>query len=388
MMKRILYYFWNENPAEDCITGLEAIGNTVVRYERKMGNYTRDDAFLEALAKELRSGTYDLIFSFDYFPLLSQGAQETGIPYFSWVYDSPHLTLFSETLSNPCNRVFLFDYALYDELAREGFDTVRYLPLPCNVKRLDALLSGKTGYLHDISFIGTLYEGKDNFYRRIGYLPENLRGYLEAMMTAQQQIYGMNLIESLLTGEYLETFRKHVNVSLEDSYREATRSILSNMLFKEITARDRREMLSLLGKSLGEKGVDISLYSGQKPEGLPVRYCGIAENRQQMPEIFRRSKINLNSTLRSIQTGMPLRVIEIMGAGGFCLTNYQAELAEYFENGKDLVWYESMEDMLDKAEYYLAHDSEREAIATNGRERIAEGFTYEILLKKMLEETT
>ncbi len=385
MSKEILYYFWQENSADDCIAGWEAIGCKVERFDFKMRNLTEDEAFSESLLRKLHSRKYDILFSFDYFPLLSQAAMEVGIPYLSWVYDCPNLTLFSETLGNPCNKVFVFDYGLYQGLAAAGFETVFYMPLACNVKRLDALLKGKTGYLHDVSFIGSLYDGADNFYRQIGYLPDNLRGYLTGLILAQKQVYGMDLISAAMGEERLEEFAKYVNVDLGPGYRDARYSILKDMLRKEITAMERREMLELLGKALTAQGSEMALYSGKNPLDLPVRYCGIAENRKQMPEIFRRSKINLNSTLRSIQTGIPLRVIEIMGAGGFCLTNYQAELEEYFENGRDLVWYESMEDLAEKTKYYLAHEAEREAIAAKGRERIAEGFTYEVLLRKMLK---
>ena len=56
-----------------------------------------------------------------------------------------------------------------------------------------------------------------------------------------------------------------------------------------------------------------------------------------MPLIFRESKINLNITLRSITSGMPLRALDIMGAGGFLLSNYQQELAENYIDGEELV---------------------------------------------------
>ena len=38
--------------------------------------------------------------------------------------------------------------------------------------------------------------------------------------------------------------------------------------------------------------------------------------------MFANSKVNLNITLRNIKTGIPLRALDIMGAGGFLLTNY------------------------------------------------------------------
>ena len=105
-----------------------------------------------------------------------------------------------------------------------------------------------------------------------------------------------------------------------------------------------------------------------------------------MPEVFATSKININISLRSILTGIPLRVIDILGAGGFCLTNYQVELSEYFENGRELVWFESPEDLIDKTEYYLSHDDEREQIAANGLEAAKRLFSYDVLLPKVLSQ--
>lgn len=57
--------------------------------------------------------------------------------------------------------------------------------------------------------------------------------------------------------------------------------------------------------------------------------------------------------MRSILSGLPLRVIDILGADGFLITNYQTEMEEYFKNGKDLVWFENREDLLQKTNFYL-----------------------------------
>ena len=75
----------------------------------------------------------------------------------------------------------------------------------------------------------------------------------------------------------------------------------------------------------------------------------------------------------------------MLGAGGFLLTNYQLELSDFFENGKDLVYYESREDMLRKADYYLEHESERREIARSGREKVIKHHSYEQRLMKLIE---
>ena len=95
-----------------------------------------------------------------------------------------------------------------------------------------------------------------------------------------------------------------------------------------------------------------------------------------MPCVFRYSKLNLNPTLKCIQSGIPLRALDIMGAKGVLLSNYQPELAEYFENEKDLILYESIEDAIDKADFYLRHEDLRREIALNGYQKVKESFSY------------
>ena len=106
-----------------------------------------------------------------------------------------------------------------------------------------------------------------------------------------------------------------------------------------------------------------------------------------MPEVFRRSKINLNISLRLIQSGIPLRVLDVLGCGGFLITNYQQEIAENFENGIDLVMYEDYVDLVEKVEYYLIHEEERKAIALNGYNKVRERFNFDDRVRIMFERT-
>lgn len=105
----------------------------------------------------------------------------------------------------------------------------------------------------------------------------------------------------------------------------------------------------------------------------------------EMPLVFHHSKINLNITLRSIQNGIPLRAMDIMGAGGFLLTNYQNDFNYHFIDGEDYVSFFTPTDMLDKIEYYLAHDKERQKIAESGWKKICNEHTYEKKLQEILD---
>ena len=105
-----------------------------------------------------------------------------------------------------------------------------------------------------------------------------------------------------------------------------------------------------------------------------------------MPYIFRNSRINLNITMRSIKSGIPLRGMDICAAGGFLLSNYQEDMYDIFVPGEDVVLYESQDDLLAKCRYYLTHESERQQIAANGYGKVAEKCSYDVRLEEMFAE--
>ncbi|MBO4899298.1 MAG: glycosyltransferase [Lachnospiraceae bacterium] len=376
---KILYYTWGENSIKDCTECMRALGWEVDIFSEKMSNYTNDDKFCSKLREKIKGG-YDCVFSFDYFPLISETAMDTGIPYISWVYDSPHYTLESLTLANDCNHVFLFDYGLVERYRSEGFSTVDYMPMACNIRRLEKMCAPHfNNPKHDITFLGSLYNDEYNFYDQIQYLPDYLKGFLDAIIASQPQIYGIDLSGQLMDDAICAEMAKYVQADLGEGFRSARNEILRNMIRKKITSNERRNLLSLLGDHF-----NVDLYAPAKPPtDIRVNFKGYANYRDQMPVIFASSKINLNITLRSILTGIPLRVVDILGAGGFVLSNYQAELAEYFTYGESIVWFESPEDLVDKCAYYLDHDDERKKIAALGHEIAAKELAYEVLLPKV-----
>ena len=106
----------------------------------------------------------------------------------------------------------------------------------------------------------------------------------------------------------------------------------------------------------------------------------------EMPLVFRNSKINLNITIDSISTAIPLRALDIMACKGFLLSDFREDLAEYFVEGKELAIYNSIEEMIDKANFYLNHDSIRKKMAQKGYEKIKKEFSLEVQLRKIISK--
>ena len=113
--------------------------------------------------------------------------------------------------------------------------------------------------------------------------------------------------------------------------------------------------------------------------------CGQIDYYDTMPYVFKCSAINLNITLRSIQKGIPLRAYDIMGCGGFLLTNFQEDFLRFFVPGEDFVYYESRQDLMEKIGYYLLHEEERRQIAECAHDKIMREHTYDIRVSQILE---
>lgn len=391
-LMQILYYSWNENSSADIIQTFEELGHGVTCLQFPIRNYLVDEAFAQALLGQLALHSFDMIFTFNYFPVISSVAQQSGLNYISWVYDCPHLTLYSPTLANSCNYLFLFDRDMAAAVRRNGAVHAFHLPLAANTTRINRTLglshelsdagSAPDSYLHEVTFLGSLYE--QNFYDQIHFLPEKLRGYLDGIMASQKQLWGVDLMTELVDEPLAAELSKYVSFEENPLFPCPQRTIFTHMLQSKITSDERITALNLLANTF-----PVALYSASSRELCPnAVYHGYISYIDRMPEVFRRSKINLNITLRSITSGIPLRAIDILSCGGFLFSNYQPELAEYFEAGTDFIYFEDFDDMMKKTDYFLSHERERQEIAHCGYKKVQENFSYCRQVDKMLQYVT
>lgn len=133
---------------------------------------------------------------------------------------------------------------------------------------------------------------------------------------------------------------------------------------------------------------DVTLYSSYTTnvQGLNrVNFAGPVRYYTEMPLVFSLSKINLNITLASIRSGIPLRILDILGSGGFLMSNHQEELDEHFVDGEDLVFFDDISDLCRKADYYLAHENERKKIAASGRQKAEQFYNYPRQIQTMFQ---
>ena len=239
-------------------------------------------------------------------------------------------------------------------------------------------------HLYDVSFIGSMY--RKNSYDEIkDMLPDYVRGYFDALMKLQMEIYGENYIDGMLTAEIIDELSRYFRIEKsERSFSNISLIFSTTVLGFKIAQLERYKLLGALSKRY-----DVSVFTDDENADFvlahnmgPVRYW------DESPVVFYNSRINLNFTIRNIRSGIPLRVWDILAAGGFCITNFQPELVMYFKNGEELVWFEDEADLVKKVGYYLSHEDERKRIALNGQKKVRELHNYDVRLRAIEEAIT
>lgn len=387
-MNKLLFYRWGSMSENVYAEGLKRSKINFIEFSERCTDYHADADFGLKLINVIHSEECDAVFSFDYFPMISMICQMNDIPYYAWIYDCPMLTLMSGTVTNSCNHILCFDALQAQRLTDLGATGAVHFPLWADGSILDTAIrengTNEYKFRHDISFIGNLYNEEKNRIRTAlsnRKLTPYTEGYIDAICNAQLNIYGYNFLSEVIPQNIVEELVAVCGLSLGDKYIQDQLSMAKNAIGMEISCRERIKVLS----SLSEK-YTLDLYSGSKmPESVKANNHGYADNRTELPLIYNNSRINLNITSKTIESGIPLRVLDILSCGGFCLTNHQPEIAEYFTDGEDLVMYYDLKDLHAKAEYFLnpEHEEERKKIAASGHKKAVENWKMELRVRSM-----
>lgn len=383
-MKKALVYRWKAYNQFDVEEALREAGIDIEIADFPYRSADRDDEFSRKLTERLEEKPYDFVFSVNYFTIISNVCEKCHVKYISWLCDSRLLTMHNQSIFNSCNVIFDFDRVSCAEFLHMGIP-VHYLPLAVNTHRLDrviALADDRDTYAADVSFVGSMYAQKNEYDRVKDKLTPYLQGYFDATLRAQMDVYAEDVVSAMMTPEIEAQLGECLTLDkAEDSFSSLPLVFAVTHLGFKLANLERMELL----KELSER-FSVKLYSDLASNDLPrVQHCGRVDYWNEMPLVFHESSINLNITMRNIRSGLPLRVFDIMGSGGFLLSNFQAEFPALFEPGKDMVYYESFSDCARKAEYYLDHEDERREIARNGYEKVKRFHSYEQRFRQMFE---
>lgn len=111
-------------------------------------------------------------------------------------------------------------------------------------------------------------------------------------------------------------------------------------------------------------------------------------SQQEEAAMYRGCKVAINLSHFDYKRYSSDRIFRLMGAGAFCLSHRYQEIERDFEAGIHLDVWDSIEQLMEKIDYYLEHEGLRKAIAKAGYQYVHESHTWEnriAQLKQMID---
>lgn len=385
---RILFLHSNMILLLGLAAGLQELGHNVdvPDFKVSLNKYSETEA--ETIKEFLEEGHYDLAVTYDFCQSVSAACQDMGVKYLSWVYDCPLLELYTRETANSVNRICVFDKHQFEMTEKRSIPNIYYFPLAAEVDCFGSVGISKKDekkYAADISFVGRLYSNR-GYERVMEEAGEALCREAEEIVRGTDCVWdGKRSVFGKASEELISYMTAREDKAVFEIYNFDKRYYFESMcLARKANEIERIKILNTLAERF-----QVVLYT-EKRDGEQnclknIKICPWADYWAEMPKVFHLSKINLNITSRSIESGVPQRVFDSLAVGGFMLTNYQPELEEYFREGVELEVYHNREELMDKAAYYLKHEEARVRIAMNGYQKVRRYHSYTYRMSQVLD---
>ena len=359
--------------AKDCYDTFKELGYEVSYIDNsylKNANLT-----IERILPELTQPS--IMFSINYNLVLSEVSRKLNIPYISWTVDTPCYPLYEITEKSNNEFIFIYDKAICRHLQNCGIENVFYMPVAANTNRIQKDVC-TTDFLSDVSFVGnlTVSELKRFILPRLN---ENAISEINLLIEQQNNNIDNFILKDIITDDFALHLQEESNVEISVSPLLSPKDKIAFLIGREQSYVERINLI----KSF--ENFDFRVYGNDAWQNITKKYVGYAEHFDKMPEIFNRTKININLTRTFVESGLPMRVFDILVSKGFLLTNYKEGLLEFFEDKKDVAVFHSINEAKELAKFYLKHDELRIKMIENAYEKIKKHHSYKDRLKKILD---
>lgn len=141
-------------------------------------------------------------------------------------------------------------------------------------------------------------------------------------------------------------------------------------------------------EQLLERNFNISIF-GNIPKWLGNKWQNLHQNKyvklEEKNHVFYGSKINLNTIFYGDIDAGNCRLFEVAGAGGFQICDRKEEIKNYFEENKEIVFFDNINELTEKINYYLENQEEAYKIGEAARKRALNEHTYEHRINEVFE---
>ena len=285
--------------------------------------------------------------------------EDARIPYVSWFTDTPRMILFRRTVHcSPYSVAATWERAYIPHLEAHGFPHVLFMP-----HATDPFLfrgESETRFDRELAFVGvSMIELAEEAWEKLGANP--------ALKEAIQAAFDEGRVTR-------EAFAKGVDTilgpNLLNMLDECDRRNAELCLVYESTRRIRTDMVRRLAP------LRVQVFGDKAWKSVHSICYGDVSYFDGLAQLYRSTAINLNATSLQMRTSVNQRVFDCPAAGGFLITDAQADLNEFFEPGTEVVTYSTLDELEDKVRYYAVHPDERAAVVRAAQRRIAAHHTH------------
>lgn len=378
---KILFVGSEAQQMPSIIYALSRMGHEAELYQDPMERLEGNEELEEKLRAFLGEHRFDFVLSNVFTREVARVTNVLGLKYAVWCMDSPSFPAWVPEAEYDNCYLFYFDRQECELKRQSGQSNTYHLPLAADVAWIGQLVitdQDIAEYGCDMSFVGGMYS--NNLYdRSLGMFPADMQDAFSELIERSAFIWdGQDRLQ--IPQELVQAVRqKYPGIfypcAMPDEY-----FLRTCLLGRKLTHVERTLLMELLSEEF-----DIHLYTrdeDQVPDG--VRRFPEVPALKVAPKVYYSSKINLNITLRSIASGVPARIFEVMSVGGFVLSNWQEEIPELFVEDQEIATYKTPEELVDKAAYYLKHEDRRVRIGINGYKKVKEHYTWEKRLDKII----
>jgi len=372
---------------------------------------------IEHFIDEINRFKPDIILTIDHFRHEFDGVPES-IPFVNWIQDMlPNITGNKQTMkAKDFTFVLLKEWMGFNELPNYKCSPVDFLPLGYNDK-IYFPICGEKNYDCDVLVVTHLQEPEKTFdpirnpeqFQLL--LNENEKKLIDSGIISEINLVELyRILDEHLSSLNISEFNKFCtmrggdtvhginiftvadfngvfykkNMTLEPQIMDVLFPLSGNRLHCEYLRKMKVWPVSLLIDS--QLDINIHLY-GRNWDRYPIfkEFAkGRADNGEYINRIMNNARICLN-----INPGITLhmRALEIMASCSFMLSRrneFDGSPLSYYFSDEQAVLYDDEDDFLNKVEFYLENECERNRVAQNALSRLQGVFSYKAIAETVL----
>ncbi len=362
--------------AKDCADAFRKLGYDVIEQE--------EDVTTNQLFIELGKTFPDYLFSINPNQACIRASKRLKIPYIYWIVDTPAYLAYSKETISDHFYCFVYDKVVAKQLKSFGYTHVEYLPVAVNTDRLDQVKVERDEwkkYQAEVAFIG--HSGNDNEYDlwKMEEIDPSLQHLFKCIFAMQTQHPSEPVLKTLVNEDLLNTIEAVMGPLRTDELMSRQEKLFY-ILGRKYSQIERRELVEMLSDHFKLKVYgDESWGSSRKSK---LSYMGYAEHYTEMIKIMRCSAININATRVFVESGLPMRIFDVLGSKGFLVSNTKSDMTGLLKEGRDLVVYRDLKELKEVIDHYLFHEKERAEITSCGYETVKQRHTYVHRIREMM----